>query len=76
MLLTIPNYSFDWQLAYQYAPGTKRFPKGTKIRTVSHYDNSAFNPYNPDPTVEVPYGDQTIHEMNDGYVFYSMKRKT
>jgi peroxiredoxin len=69
-LLTIPNYSFDWQLAYQYAPGTKRFPKGTKIRTVSHYDNSAFNPYNPDPTVEVPYGDQTIHEMNDGYVFY------
>ncbi|MBL7648078.1 MAG: alkyl hydroperoxide reductase [Candidatus Hydrogenedentes bacterium] len=69
-LLTIPNYSFDWQLAYQYAPGTKRFPKGTKIRTVSHYDNSAFNPYNPDPTIEVPYGDQTIHEMNDGYVFY------
>jgi mono/diheme cytochrome c family protein len=69
-LLTIPNYSFDWQLAYQYAPGTKRFPKGTKIRTVSHYDNSAFNPYNPDPTAEVPYGDQTIHEMNDGYVFY------
>lgn len=69
-LLTVPNYSFDWQLAYQYAPGTKRFPKGTKIRTVSHYDNSAFNPYNPDPTVEVPYGDQTIHEMNDGYVFY------
>ena len=69
-LLTVPNYSFDWQLAYQYAPGTKRFPKGTKVRTVSHYDNSAFNPYNPDPTVEVPYGDQTIHEMNDGYVFY------
>lgn len=69
-LLTIPNYNFDWQLAYQYAPGAKRFPKGTKIRTVSHYDNSAFNPYNPDPTVEVPYGDQTIHEMNDGYVFY------
>lgn len=69
-LLTIPNYSFDWQLAYQYAPGTKRFPKGTRIRTVSHYDNSAFNPYNPDPTAEVPYGDQTIHEMNDGYVFY------
>ena len=69
-LLTVPNYSFDWQLAYVYPPGAKRFPKGTMIRTVSHYDNSAFNPYNPDPTVEVPYGDQTIHEMNDGYIFY------
>lgn len=69
-LLTIPNYSFDWQLAYVYPPGTKRFPKGTKIRTVSHYDNSAFNPYNPDATVEVNYGDQTYHEMNDGYIFY------
>lgn len=69
-LLTIPNYSFDWQLAYVYPPGVKRFPKGTKIRTVSHYDNSSFNPYNPDPSVEVVYGDQTYHEMNDGYVFY------
>lgn len=69
-LLTIPNYSFDWQLAYVYPPGAKRFPKGTTIRTVSHYDNSAFNPYNPDPTVEVNYGDQTYHEMNDGYIFY------
>ena len=69
-LLTIPNYSFDWQLAYVYEPGQKRFPKGTKIRTVSHYDNSAFNPYNPDPTDEVRYGDQTYHEMNDGYIFY------
>lgn len=69
-LLTVPNYSFDWQLAYVYPPGAKRFPKGTTIRTVSHYDNSPFNPYNPDPTVEVNYGDQTYHEMNDGYIFY------
>lgn len=69
-LLAAPNYSFDWQLAYVYPPGAKRFPRGTTIRTVSHYDNSAFNPYNPDPTVEVVYGDQTYHEMNDGYIFY------
>ncbi|MBI2425802.1 MAG: redoxin domain-containing protein [Candidatus Hydrogenedentes bacterium] len=69
-LLIVPNYSFDWQLAYQYQPGSKMFPKGTKVRTVSHYDNSTFNPYNPDPTQDVPYGDQTIHEMNDAYVFY------
>jgi mono/diheme cytochrome c family protein len=69
-LLMIPNYSFDWQLAYSYVPGSKLFPKGTILKTVSHYDNSAFNPYNPDPSVTVPYGDQTIHEMNDAYVFF------
>jgi len=69
-LLVLPNYNFDWQLAYQYIPGTKFFPKGTELRTVSHYDNSAFNPYNPDPSATVPYGDQTIHEMNDAYVFF------
>jgi len=69
-LLVIPNYNFDWQLAYQYIPGTKFLAKGTVLSTVSHYDNSAFNPYNPDPTATVPYGDQTIHEMNDAYVFF------
>lgn len=69
-LLVIPNYNFDWQLAYQYIPGTKFLPKGTELKTVSHYDNSPFNPYNPDPAATVPYGDQTIHEMNDAYVFF------
>lgn len=69
-LLTIPNYSFDWQLAYLFAPGARQIPKGTRIRTVSHYDNSAFNPYNPDPSVNVEYGPQTYHEMNDAYFFF------
>lgn len=69
-LLVIPNYNFDWQLAYQYVPGTKAFPKGTELSTVSHYDNSSFNPYNPDPKATVTYGDQTADEMNDAYVFF------
>jgi mono/diheme cytochrome c family protein len=69
-LLLVPNYSFDWQLPYLYMPGAKQIPKGTKLTTVSHYDNSSFNAYNPDPGATVPYGDQTIHEMNDAYIFY------
>lgn len=69
-LLVIPNYSFDWQLAYQYIPATKTFPKGTELRTVSHYDNSPFNPYNPDPNATVTYGEQTEDEMNDAYIFF------
>ena len=43
-LLLVPNYSFDWQIPYLYTPGAKQVPKGTKLTTVSHYDNSAFNP--------------------------------
>lgn len=69
-LLIIPNYNFDWQLAYQYVPGMQLFPKGTQLSTVSHYDNSPFNPYNPDPTKTVTYGEQTMDEMNDAYVFF------
>jgi hypothetical protein len=69
-LLQIPNYNFDWQLGYELAPGKKVFPKGTKIRAVAHYDNSPFNPYNPDSNDTVEYGPQTIHEMFNGFAFY------
>lgn len=69
-LLVIPNYSFDWQMPYLYPPGAKRLPAGTRIECVSHFDNSAFNPFNPDPTATVEYGPQTFHEMMDGYIFY------
>jgi mono/diheme cytochrome c family protein len=69
-LLVIPNYNFDWQMPYAYAPGAKQLPAGTVLRTRAHFDNSAFNPYNPDPGATVPYGDQTHHEMCDAYVFF------
>lgn len=69
-LLQIPNYNFEWQLGYELAPGQKIFPKGTEIRAVGHFDNSVFNPYNPDPDDTVRYGPQTIHEMFNGFVFY------
>ena len=67
-LLVLPNYSFDWQLSYAWDRGAKHFPKGTKIECSSHFDNSAFNPYNPDPTAAVHWGDQTWDEMMIGYV--------
>lgn len=69
-LLQIPNYNFDWQLGYEMAPGMKRLPQGTRIEALAHYDNSPFNPYNPDPTRTVPWGRQTYDEMFNGYVFF------
>lgn len=69
-LLNVPNYSFDWQMAYRWEPGQKRFPKGTVIEVQAHFDNSPFNPYNPAPEKNVKYGPQTYHEMMFGFFFY------
>jgi len=69
-LLMLPNYSFDWQLVYEYMPGEMQLPKGTILKTESHYDNSPFNPFNPDPADHVRYGEQTHEEMNDAYIFF------
>ena len=70
-LLVIPNYNFDWQLPYVWEPGKVRFPKGTRLECLAHYDNSAHNPFNPDPTATVREGPQTHHEMLNGFVFYT-----
>lgn len=70
-LLSIPNYHYGWQQNYRWKPDTMKFPKGTQIEVIAHFDNSAFNPFNPDPTVTVRNGPQTIHEMMFGFVFYT-----
>ncbi|MBX3412113.1 MAG: redoxin family protein [Pirellulales bacterium] len=69
-ILSVPNYNFDWQLAYRWPTDYARFPKGTKIECIAHYDNSAFNPYNPDPAATVREGQQTHEEMMYGFFFY------
>jgi peroxiredoxin len=69
-LLLIPNFSFDWQHAYRWEYGKKLLPKGTRLECIAHYDNSTFNPFNPDPKATVVDGDQTHNEMLNGFVFY------
>jgi Redoxin len=71
-LLVVPNYSFDWQVGYAWADGARKFPKGTKFEVVAHYDNSPFNPFNPDPKRTVKEGDQTVDEMMYGFLFYTV----
>jgi hypothetical protein len=65
-LLSVPNYSFSWQLNYLPAADITA-PKGTKMKCVAHFDNSANNPYNPDPSKEVKWGDQSWDEMMIGF---------
>lgn len=40
---------------------------GTRIRATGVFDNSPENPFNPDPTVEVYFGEQTYDEMMIGF---------
>jgi hypothetical protein len=69
-LLSIPNYRFDWQLAYRPEPGKLRLPKGTRLEVSGIYDNSPFNPFNPNPKATVRDGQQTHQEMMNGFFFY------
>jgi hypothetical protein len=65
-LLRVPNYSFNWQLAY-YPEKPIVLPKGTKIECTAHFDNSPNNPNNPDAGKEVTWGEQSWDEMMIGF---------
>jgi len=73
-LLSVPIYSFNWQMSYRWPLGSRRFSPGTVIETISHYDNSSLNPFNPDPQATVTEGRQTFQEMNYGFLFYEEDR--
>ncbi|MBI3261923.1 MAG: thiol-disulfide isomerase [Acidobacteria bacterium] len=66
IVLRVPKYDFSWQNRYVLAE-PKFVPKGATLKIVAHYDNSTGNRFNPDPTAEVRWGDQTWEEMLIGY---------
>jgi hypothetical protein len=69
-LLLVSSYDFNWQQSYRYFPEAERFAQGTRIDCLAHYDNSRFNPFNPDPAATVTFGLQTTSEMNYGFFFF------
>ena len=66
ILLKVPRYDFNWQHTYTLAE-PKLLPAGTVIECIAHFDNSANNPFNPDPKSEVRWGDQSWEEMMIGF---------
>lgn len=62
MLLSVPNYNFNWQRTY-LLKNPVRLPAGTKVHIRNAWDNSASNPHNPDPTKAVRWGEQSFDEM-------------
>ena len=65
-LLGVPHYSYNWQLSY-YLANPLPLPPGTVIECTAHFDNSAANPLNPDPSKTVRFGPQSWDEMMIGY---------
>ena len=60
IVLNVPNYDFNWQLAYATSI---HVPKGSRLRFEFRYDNSASNKNNPDPARWVYQGFQSWEEM-------------
>jgi hypothetical protein len=71
VILNVPKYDFNWQLGYELKQ-PMHLPKGTRIECVAHFDNSPNNKFNPDPTKEVRWGDQTWEEMMIGFLLYKV----
>ena len=70
ILLDVLNYDFNWQYRYLLEK-PKLMPKGTTLRCMAHFDNSADNMANPDPNQEVTVGNATSQEMMQGN-YYSL----
>ena len=67
VLLSVPKFNPDWQPSYVLKAAVAA-PKGARLETLAHYDNSAANKSNPDPTQRVAYGP----EIMNGYFDYTV----
>ena len=72
-LVSVPHYNFNWQHTYVLQQ-PRRVPKGSKLTLHAVWDNSERNPANPDPSREVPWGEQSFDEMFFGTYQYVKDR--
>jgi Copper type II ascorbate-dependent monooxygenase, C-terminal domain len=61
------RFDFNWQFGYDLAKPIQ-LHKGDRILTIAHFDNSANNPANPDPTKEIIWGQQNWDEMQNCFM--------
>jgi mono/diheme cytochrome c family protein len=72
-LLNVPAYDFNWQHIYQLAePIDLEELEGLEVEVT--FDNSADNPFNPDPDRFVTWGDQTWEEMAVAFFDVAIQR--
>ncbi|MEZ5489763.1 MAG: hypothetical protein R3F50_05535 [Gammaproteobacteria bacterium] len=69
VLAFVDNFQWNWQINYVFEEDAAPLvPKGTVIVTTAWHDNTAENPYNPDPNQWVGWGDRTVDEMAHNWV--------
>ena len=61
------KWNFDWHLGYELEQPIE-LPVGARIISICHYDNSAANKSNPDPSKLVLWGDQNWDEMQNIFI--------
>lgn len=71
MLLSVPDYNFNWQQNY-FLETPLEIPAGSKLIVEGIFDNSYQNPINPDPNATVSYGRQSFDEMLSGVFMYTI----
>lgn len=75
-LLWIKDWDFAWQDRY-YLKDLVPLPKGTKLDTEIHWDNSASNPRNPSsPPVRVTWGEESKDEMGSVSLIVVARRES
>jgi hypothetical protein len=62
VLIEVPIWDFNWQHFYRFEQPVLIRPDQALLATAT-WDNSKFNPRNPDPNANVPWGQQTTQEM-------------
>jgi hypothetical protein len=71
-LSCVNNYQFAWHLVYLYSDDEQPLlPAGTLLHTISWYNNTSSNKFNPDPDNLITYGQRTIDEMSHTWVNWS-----
>ncbi|HLK48538.1 MAG TPA: hypothetical protein VKT49_10405 [Bryobacteraceae bacterium] len=73
VVLSVPKYDFNWQTYYVFTTPLAA-PKGSRLEATAHYDNSVNNKWNPDPKIDVRWGEQTWQEMQYSGITYYMDR--
>lgn len=74
LVLSVPNYDFNWQRYFQLAEPLN-VPAGSRLIHRTVYDNSSANQSNPDATKRVKFGEQTWEEMLYGGVSFRYANK-
>ena len=67
--LSCAKFRFNWHLNYVYSDdAAPLLPAGTVLHSIMWHDNTAKNPFNPDPDAQITYGQRTIDEMASAWI--------